>query len=309
MRVILGAMILAQSALANAGEPLQPASRWQVDYDGTQCVAIRQFGAKPDTLHLVLKPYASGAGFDVSVIEQGAGEAFTAGTGTLATGGEPLPVPAYRFVDSQAGRSVSTFMATDLAMLADAETLSLAFGTDSRSVVLGKGADLVAALETCRTALQGDYDLAGTARSRDPKGEADVFRKLDYSSVATDPDVETRFRALLLIDEAGQILDCALLDASGDPAALAQACTIIREEARFDPAKGAGGKPMRASYVSDEIVWGFDKVASNRARKAEENRARGYDDAVRSGDDGRLLRPPGDSQAVNIPRSPQQRQD
>jgi protein TonB len=51
---------------------------------------------------------------------------------------------------------------------------------------------------------------------------------------------------VVLVDEAGKVADCTLLETSGVAALDAQTCAIIQRRARYKPAIGLDGKAARA---------------------------------------------------------------
>lgn len=260
-------------------EPLQPTTRWGAGLDGGQCLAMRDFG----TAHLVLKAYGIGPGLDISLIEDEASVPNHLALGVVGVAGTALEVPARRFTDNTDSRLVSTWMLPDVATIAQAETLTLAIGERTTELALGTMAPLVAALEKCRSQLQAEFGIGGEDPPVLPRGEVNVFKDIDYAAIASDPEVPSRFRTLLLLDEEGDIVDCSLIEHEGDPAALGQACTILSQEARFEPARGADGSGVRA-IVDETIEWSVDVVQANLRHRQSEMRNRGYDNDVRGSD-------------------------
>lgn len=301
------AIAIALSATpAQAASPLEPASRWQVDFDGAQCMAIRQFASGQERAHLILKLYAMGAGYEISLIQPGSGEGLETGHGTVSIDGAAFDGMAMRFGDPQAGRTVSTWLLSDLSRLAGAETLTVEFEGNEASFSLDQSPQIVAELANCRASLRQAYHIDGQGLEKLPKGDANVFGKLDYASISSDPSAPTRFRALLLLDENGVVSDCALVEHDGDSAVIAQLCAIMSAEVQFKPARDVDGNLVRSPYLTPEIVWSFDKVASNKQRRLEEERERGYADAARPEDVQSVLGTPGDSNLIAIQREPDQ---
>lgn len=62
----------------------------------------------------------------------------------------------------------------------------------------------------------------------------------------------TGFR--LFIDEKGAVYDCAITQSSGFDVLDEKVCSLLRERARFRPARNAKGQAARDSYAS-RIVW------------------------------------------------------
>ena len=58
----------------------------------------------------------------------------------------------------------------------------------------------------------------------------------------------------LLVNEAGRIADCTVIASSNAPSLDAQSCAILVERARFQPAVGVDGKPVKDA-VTSRITW------------------------------------------------------
>ncbi|WP_265571091.1 hypothetical protein [Sphingomicrobium nitratireducens] len=296
---------LVQPVTAQPASPLQPTTKWAQGFDGVQCLALRDYGP----VHLAIKAYGIGPGLDISLVEDGASAPELTAIGQVGTETGSDAAPATRFAHAEANRLVSTWMASDSSMLFDADTLTLTLGERTVSLALTNMQFLVPALDRCRLMLQRAYDPTWADLPELPgarEGGADVFGAFDYASVAADPTTPSRFRALLLLDEQGAIIDCTLTEHEGDPVALVQACGVIRSEAQFAPATDGGGAPVRSAVLSDPIVWARadeDVANTNRRQRSEQNALEGYNDAVRGNNgEGALLRPPGDANTVTYPQ-------
>ena len=59
---------------------------------------------------------------------------------------------------------------------------------------------------------------------------------------------------VLLIDETGKVRDCTLTETSGIAVIDSRTCAVIAYKARFDPAIGANGKPVKSAFAQ-RITW------------------------------------------------------
>ena len=57
-----------------------------------------------------------------------------------------------------------------------------------------------------------------------------------------------------LIDEKGEMADCAVIETSGIAALDAQTCFIMRKRGKFAPAIGQDGKPAKGVFTQ-RIRW------------------------------------------------------
>lgn len=293
VRFAILSLAVAAALPAHASQPLEPASKWQVDFGQTGCVALRKYGGETGGAHLVLKRYAIGERFELALIEDGAAAEPLSGEGTIGVGGEAVTVPALRFGDADAGRTVTTWYGDGLASLASADQIDLAFGEATSSLALTQTGKVVEALEKCQAMLGDYYNIEGVASPAE--GAVDVLRDDDWPLLAEDEDSESVFRALLLLDEEGKVAECSLLSFAGDALFVARSCGLIRDRASFKPATDADGQPVRSAYVTPVVAWRLGKDISNvrmkeflRRDAVNEGRNRGPGDS-----EGVLMRPPG----------------
>ncbi|WP_265529311.1 hypothetical protein [Sphingomicrobium marinum] len=301
LRLVLGTMALMVSSTGHAVQPLQPASKWQVDFGQTGCVALRKYGGETDGAHLVLKRYAIGDRYELALIEDGEVAEPLSGEGVISAGGTQTSVPAIRYGDADAGRTVTTWYGDGLAALGAAEQVDLRFGQIVHSLALTQTAKVVEALEQCQAMLGDYYNMDGAVTPAE--GSVDVLRDDDWPLLAADRDSESVFRALLLLDEEGKVADCSLLSFAGDALFVARSCGLIRERATFKPATGADGQPIRSAYVTPVVAWRIGKDVSNvrmkeflRRDAVNEGRNRGPGDS-----EGVLMRPPGEGRVGQRP--------
>ncbi|HET6943580.1 MAG TPA: energy transducer TonB [Sphingomicrobium sp.] len=59
---------------------------------------------------------------------------------------------------------------------------------------------------------------------------------------------------VLLIDETGKVRDCTLTESSGIAVIDSRTCAVITYKARFDPAIGLDGKPVKSAFPQ-RITW------------------------------------------------------
>lgn len=294
-RAAIASMAMTAALPAHAAEPLQPSSRWQIDFGQTECIAVRQYAESDRNLHLVLKPYVVGERFEIAVIEEGKADEPLSLEGLIQADGNEAGGPAVRFGDDAAGRTVTTWYLDEMEVLSGAKQVSLHFDNQAIELALTQSAEVVDALQSCRSQLGDYYNLSGAGIVAPPSGSVDVLRDDDWPLLASDDATESVFRALLLLDEEGKVAECSLLSFAGDALFVARSCALIRERARFEPAKGADGKAMRSTFVTPAIEWRMGKEISNK-RKEEFLRRDGANDARARGpgdSEGVLLRPPG----------------
>lgn len=108
----------------------------------------------------------------------------------------------------------------------------------------------VAALENCiagqRKAIGWNDDLAVKPRPANHPGR--WATNLDYPSLSRRNGDEAMVGFLLMVSEAGAVTDCHIPDPSGFAELDDKTCVLMRERARFHPAKDAEGRAVKSQY-------------------------------------------------------------
>ena len=94
--------------------------------------------------------------------------------------------------------------------------------------------------------------LALNARAR--ANLASYVRDNDYPRTALARDEQGRVLFVLHVSPQGRVSDCAVISSSGSPTLDGQTCAIMRNRARFEPARDAQGNPA-PDRVMSSITW------------------------------------------------------
>ena len=81
-----------------------------------------------------------------------------------------------------------------------------------------------------------------------------LFSESDYPSDAIQANQSGGVKLLLLIDEAGTVQDCTLIETSGIALLDSRSCAVIVKGAKFKPATDVQGRPMKSSIIT-VIKW------------------------------------------------------
>jgi TonB family protein len=116
----------------------------------------------------------------------------------------------------------------------------------------------LAALRQCEDdALIGwgiDPALITGVRTRARMINRDLIMSGDYPSEALRAHQEGVTLTRFIINTEGRVENCAVVTSSGAAALDAQTCALAQSRARFRPATGADGQPMRSVFVL-RVVW------------------------------------------------------
>lgn len=87
-----------------------------------------------------------------------------------------------------------------------------------------------------------------------PLNANEWVRSEDYPPAALRAEAEGTVTFELLMTADGMIYDCNVTEPSGNDDLDAATCTLVRERAKFEPAKDAAGKPL-ASLYKGRVKW------------------------------------------------------
>lgn len=259
--VALAALCLLQPNLYAA--PLEPSSKWLVDYRVDQCLASRTYGPTNSAISLGIRPAINGETYLLIVSRKHAGPQPSAQRqGSVDFGKGPIKSWLLEYQSKPAGSDLYQFRisAREMEQAKTASYLKLSPGNaPDMEVKLEMMSGLIKVLEDCTINLQNHWNVGGEREGKifkPAKGDVrNVFRPGDYPQDAMDRDQRGSSQLVLLIDEAGKVAGCDVLSPSGVPVLDVMGCQVIRERAKFSPALDAAGKPVRSTVVTPPIVW------------------------------------------------------
>lgn len=274
----LSACLLALLPAAALAAPAEPTGKWAMDYSPTACTAKRAFGDRAiaitpaplgATVRLLIEipGRATKAGHVYSAIDPGDGKGVIGTTSILF----PTSRPGVRGI-------YTVLPAADAARVLESGKIVLRTGRNSeRSIVtaradgvagadlnLGKMEPLRAALDTCMADLRKHWNIVdGTIPPpRDRTGSRGdvrtIFSSDDYPQDAFDRSLQGASRFTLMIDDQGRVMDCVVSETSGVAILDAMGCQVLRERARFTPARDASGKAVADLFVTPQIRWSMN---------------------------------------------------
>jgi TonB family protein len=259
------AILLTAVAIGSMGaaEPRRPTGHWVVDYDDAQCVASRSYGTDDKPLFLALKPSVTGSVVRVMLIRNGAASDAEQRPATIRFDDNPaIAVKALSYGDAKAKRHVASInlpMET-FASNRRASSIEIKGSWFNERLAVGGLAGVVAAFDDCLANLRQVWNVGpryagGIARPAQSKRPLrDLFRSSTYPQQAMMEGNRGLVGLALLIDEAGKVRDCMIEETSGYATLDTMSCYTITTHARFDPAIGADGKPVK-SAAFHRINW------------------------------------------------------
>lgn len=269
MGVVAAAAVAAEDARA---APLQPTSPWNLNYTATSCDATRRFG----DLALRLTPAPLGESVRLMVEMPGRVVQATQYPARLfhSDRSSPKVITTLLFPLSQKGLrglySVLPKSTVDEVLAkgeldirvgsATAMGSKLNYTTARVHLALGKSGALVKALDTCLVDLQKQWGMvAGKLPEPAVAGKvigtlASIFTSDDYPMDAIEAGHSGKTDFLLMIGARGEVMDCVVRHSSGIASLDAMGCQVIRERAKFEPARDSAGKPT-VSTMLQSVAW------------------------------------------------------
>jgi len=243
--------------------PRPPTDRWIVSFDDSQCVAQRNYGTKEKPVHLILKQPPLGEVMQLAVVEdRGAGNPVQYEGSIRFDNLPPLKLNVLKFEPKNA--NVRTYLfnvpLTDFVAFRSAKSVAFSARGLSEEFALSGAEPLLKVMDNCIADLRQVWNVAvsgleTTASIAGPQGSlAKVFSPDDYPPAAMDSMQGGTVRVTVLIDEQGKVADCSIVETSTSASLDGQTCAVIRERARFKPAKDASGKAVKGAF-QQRITW------------------------------------------------------
>lgn len=263
LRAILlsaGGALVAQSTFIQAAPLQQPSKGWVVDYGETACTAARTYGTDKAPVTLALRPSPNGNIVRFVLVRQGrvrAAEHFRVKTSITS---DTTGMTGLRFPASDKARHIVwiNFDKAALDGLASVGEIAIkAPDVDLRFALPGI-AKVLQALSTCNEDLRAHWNVAAPARltasATSIKPLRLYFSSADFPDQALWEGADGATRVAMMVDEAGALKDCMVEATSGIASLDSQACAVLLERAKFNPALDASGKPTR-SVLTTNIRW------------------------------------------------------
>jgi len=265
-RRVLSAAIsaaLVSSATSARAEVLQPVGNWVLDYRDDQCLATRDYGRPEKPITLGVRPAPNGETYELLVSQPRQGPEFaTESKGAVDFGHGSIKAWLLSYGGKISKSNVYQFRvsAADMAQASSSPTVTFKpEGAPNLSFALRSMPALLKGLQDCLSDLQRYWNASGEkdgSIATPAKGDIrSVFTANDYPADAAQRDQQGSSEFLLLIDEKGSVAGCHVLKPSGVPVLDAMGCQVIRRRAKFTPAQGRDGKPIRSTVTTPPVVW------------------------------------------------------
>lgn len=258
--------VLALAAIGSLGaapaDPVKPTSRWVVDYDDAQCVAWRNYGTEAKPLTLALKPSPNRSIMRVVLMREGFASEAAQRPASVGFDGKSVAANALVYDDRRAKRYIASINLPMVTFVANRRAASIAIDAgsfDERLAVPGF-AGVMAAFDDCLANLRDVWNVGEPFATRVSQPARairplrDLFKSTTYPSQAVSEGNTGMVGLAMLIDETGKVRDCMVEQTSGFATLDTMSCFVIVNQARFEPAVGADGKPVKSASFQ-RISW------------------------------------------------------
>lgn len=255
----LSMLLLMTSAAATAAVPREATGKWNVNFADAQCVASRGYGSAEEPLNLVLKAPPLGGVMQIAVLRNGGYSPPTQVDATIGIDDQPpLKTNLLMFSPKNSKTRVHTLnmASADFGRIRGAKRLTIRSWGLNESFSVSQIDPLLKVMDQCVADLRQVWNVSGdgepSSLSRRARGNpGDWVKNEHYPEVAIMKNASGRVRFVMLIDEAGRVADCTVIETSGVAVLDAQSCAILKERAKFEPALGQDGKPVKDSYMAN----------------------------------------------------------
>jgi hypothetical protein len=262
MRKLMYAAFAIVFSSPTIGAALQPTGKWIINYAEAQCVASRPFGNSGNPLYLLIKPSPTSEVVQISLVKNGGQFDGVQRAATVRFGDFPEnQVNVLEYGTSQKKSiqllNLSPEMATQLS-----QAQRIMWRSRDKLVELETGPldEVMKVMAACRDDLRKYWHI-GPENQGAVKVPAKVAQPLvnyfnsdDYPMQAMVAGEGGTSSIVLLIDEKGAIQDCMVDSTSGIATLDAMTCIVLTKRAKFEPATGQDGKPVKDAYMQ-RVRW------------------------------------------------------
>ena len=266
------ALVLAPTAVLADSPPapvnaLAPTKPWVVEWAESSCVASRQYEAQGKPITLALRPSPMGGTMQLILLAQRRSVDAYQGDTTIRGGtGEPIKnsMLSYPIDDKTNKTKLTAFVATLSAAQFHALDGAQWIGFQGHDLVqqnfrLSQFSAVQAKLAECLVNLKRYWLMSDDQirRIKVPPTTTNVvglFSSSDYPTQALRENNTGTVGVRLMIDDKGVVQDCMANETSGSAVLDAMTCIVLRQRAKFKPARDVDGKPVH-SYYDQRVTW------------------------------------------------------
>lgn len=265
MRTIAMMMLaaVAQPAMAQDVQPLQPSGKWVVEHQDSLCLLSCEFGEGSAKVTFGLRPILIGSTFEVVLLDEEKGRSkLRREEARLVLEPSGRTVTAESSSYRSKGKRLALFdiSVSDVEDIAKSAKLAIAIGNEPATVISPvRIAAALKVLADCQINLRKHWGfneevLAQIVTEPESLNPDKWISPKDYPSRAVVAGAEGITTLLWSIDTKGAVFDCRIIKTSGFALLDDAACGAVTKRGRYRPALDKDGKPIR-SFASRRVRW------------------------------------------------------
>lgn len=253
---------ISSAAVATDDRALKPASMWKISSEPYACHLERSFGEGAPPIELQLRRQVTRGPLRWTILFPSQGTRSARATGSVEKWPqqEKADFEGARGALANSGQNYLVWESgTAEESFADDQNLRIsATGNLIWSLRASGMAKAIAALDDCVSGLRKDLGY-----NENVAVKAEPVMEPNPGTWATNDDYPAQSRRnkdegivhfLLMVSETGSVKDCHIVESSGFSELDAKTCELMRQRAKFDPAKDVSGAAVTGQY-SNRVLW------------------------------------------------------
>lgn len=259
---LIAGALMAQGTVVRSAPLQQPSKGWVFYRGATACTAAMSYGTVKAPVTFALRPSPDGNVFRMVLVRKGRLSAAEHFAVTTSVTPDASRLTGIRFGSSDKKGHV-VWINLDKAAVArigGAGEIAIKGERIDERFALPGVVEALGTLNTCNEKLRARWNVEEAASASLTKAAVSIkplnqyFSSDDYPSQPLRTGDSGVTRIMMMIDEAGVLKDCMVVETSGIASLDAQGCAILLVRAKFSPALDAAGKPAR-SVMTAGIKW------------------------------------------------------
>lgn len=248
----------------HAGHAAAPIAGWSLEPSNSSCVISRTYGTPQSPTLVGLKAMPEGGGMQLLIARPAYRKEVEQNQAQLTFGKVVVDTTALSYPVGGGGRRSANLInlsADDASRLRKANSFSVTVTSSMHEDLdLGSMADVWPILDACVERLRATWNVGGEETGRVASHATPIvslrslFSTEDYPLTAILQKQSGTVKVQLLIDEAGAVKDCTVVQTSGIALLDLRSCAIIMKGAKFKPAVDAKGQTIKSSMTQD-LIW------------------------------------------------------
>jgi TonB family protein len=264
-KLMLGYILLAMPAVAQAADPWTPKTPWTLQVEPSKCTMARTFGSGSSQLSLGFVRRIIGMGQILVTIPPTLPDHLASDLTISAPGFPPAKKRIVANGQTADGAKLISIAVdrSELAAFLSAREMTIDAGTTVLTITLNGAANVADVVAKCAGDRLRDLKIdpaevdndthPGTDAPVPPQAQAWIT-PYDYPPEALRANQQGKVFMIWRVETDGTVKDCRVIGSSGSAALDTTSCNLIRKRARYSPFLDRDGHPA-VTWQSAEFRW------------------------------------------------------